>query len=99
MPDPEVVIIPIVFALPTFAIVVRMVLKHREKMAELNRGAPPPAALEERLARVENSVDAIAIEMERVGEGQRFLVKVLSDRNQLPAGAPSSSPPKTTTPH
>ena len=30
------------------------------------------------LKRVENSVDSIAIELERIGEGQRFLTKVLS---------------------
>lgn len=31
------------------------------------------------LKRVEQAVDAIAIELERVGEGQRFLTKVLAD--------------------
>jgi hypothetical protein len=33
----------------------------------------------ERLARLETSVDAIAIEMERVSEGQRFVTKLLSE--------------------
>ena len=33
----------------------------------------------ERLARLENSVDAIAIEMERVSEGQRFVTRLLSE--------------------
>jgi hypothetical protein len=31
------------------------------------------------LVRVEQAVDAIALEMERVGEGQRFLTKVLAE--------------------
>lgn len=31
------------------------------------------------LVRVEQAVDAIAIELERVGEGQRFLTKVLAE--------------------
>jgi hypothetical protein len=33
----------------------------------------------ERLARLETAVDAIAIEVERVAEGQRFVTKLLSD--------------------
>ena len=33
-----------------------------------------------RLERLEQSVDAIAIEVERVAEGQRFVTKVLADR-------------------
>jgi hypothetical protein len=33
----------------------------------------------ETLKRVEQAVEAIAIELERVGEGQRFLTKVLGD--------------------
>jgi len=38
------------------------------------------AAMEERLARIEHAVDAIAVEVERVSEGQRFATKVLADR-------------------
>lgn len=41
--------------------------------------APVPQVLQERIARIEQSVDAIAIEVERQGEGQRFLTKVLSE--------------------
>lgn len=33
-----------------------------------------------RLERLENAVDAIAIEMERVSEGQRFVTRLLSER-------------------
>ena len=36
-------------------------------------------AQSEILKRVDHAVDAIAIELERVGEGQRFLTKVLAD--------------------
>ena len=34
----------------------------------------------ERLAKLEQSVDAIALETERISEGQRFTTKLLSDR-------------------
>ena len=36
------------------------------------------------LDRVEHAVDAIAIEMERIGEGQRFLTRVLAERAREP---------------
>ena len=39
----------------------------------------------ERLARLENSVDAAAVEVERISEGQRFTTKLLADRNGAPA--------------
>lgn len=45
----------------------------------------------ERLKRLENSVDAIAIEMERVSEGQRFLTKLLAEsKDRLRIEAPGS---------
>jgi hypothetical protein len=44
-----------------------------------------PAFDESRIERIENAVDAIAIEVERISEGQRFTVALLSDR--LPARA------------
>jgi hypothetical protein len=47
-------------------------------------------AQSEILNRVEQGVDAIAIELERVGEGQRFLTKVLAD---APRNLESSSRP------
>ena len=38
------------------------------------------ASIESRLARIEQAVDAIAVETERISEGQRFTTKVLSER-------------------
>ena len=35
---------------------------------------------DDRLARIEQAVDAIAIEVERITEGQRFLTKLQTDR-------------------
>jgi hypothetical protein len=39
-----------------------------------------PDALEQRLARIEQVVDAIAVEVERVSEGQRFTTRLLAER-------------------
>jgi hypothetical protein len=51
-----------------------------------------PSGVEDRLARIEHAVDAIAIEMERVSEGQRFTTKLLSDRHGQPPHSPESPP-------
>jgi hypothetical protein len=36
--------------------------------------------LEQRMERMEQAIDAMAVEMERVSEGQRFTTKLLSER-------------------
>src|SRR4030095_15829145 len=45
------------------------------------RHAPPPASAEsnQRMERLEQAVDAIAIEIERVSEGQRFVTRLLTE--------------------
>lgn len=48
-----------------------------------NRGAPlvlPLRDVEERLDRIERAVESIAVEVERVSEGQRFVTKLLAER-------------------
>jgi hypothetical protein len=55
-----------------------------------NRGAAPALPsreVEERLDRIERAVESIAVEVERVSEGQRFVTKLLADRpsSKLPA--------------
>src|SRR5215472_1137937 len=46
---------------------------------------PPDVAA--RLERMEQAIDSIAIEVERISEGQRFTTKLLSDREADPARA------------
>jgi hypothetical protein len=38
--------------------------------------------LEERVARLEGTVESMSSEMERLSEGQRFMTKLLSERSQ-----------------
>ena len=52
-----------------------------------NKPAVPPQVITqtaERLERLESSVDAIAIEIERISEGQRFVTKLLSEGQPAP---------------
>ena len=75
-------ILSIIFVLFPLAIgVARSIFKRS------SRPAPPPAVFTEtaqRLERLEASVDAIAIEIERVSEGQRFVTKLLSEGQPAP---------------
>jgi hypothetical protein len=56
----------------------------------------------ERLLRMEQAIESIALEVERIGEGQRFTTKLLTDR-QPDAVARMAAPPRrepgTITPH
>ncbi len=46
-----------------------------------------PQALYDRFARVEQAVDSVAVEVERIGEGQRYLTRVLAERQLGPGAA------------
>lgn len=55
------------------------------------KSAPLPpqiANIDERLDRIERAVDAMALEVERISEGQRFVTKLLAEKSptQLPPG-------------
>jgi len=49
------------------------------KMDSESRGPRIPAEVVERLERMEQSLDAVAVEIERISEGQRFTTKLLSE--------------------
>lgn len=49
--------------------------------------------IEERLTRIEQAVDSIAVETERISEGQRFTTRLLAERGGQPAAAPALHPP------
>jgi hypothetical protein len=64
----------------TATVITGMVLRARAKASQLGRGTSPD--IEARLARIEQAVDAIAVEVERVSEGQRFTTKLLAERGE-----------------
>lgn len=61
----------------------------RRKDAEL-RQAPPVA--DARLARMEAAIESMAVEIERISEGQRFVTKLLAEREQSVKALPASEP-------
>ncbi|MEO5813736.1 MAG: hypothetical protein ABIT20_00510 [Gemmatimonadaceae bacterium] len=93
MLNPDVAV-PLAAVIATVVLLAAGWTRHRERMAALrstNTASPAvlPADVETRLARLEQSiaalpaleqsVDAIALEIERIGEGQRFLTRLLSE--------------------
>ena len=50
-----------------------------------------PAELTDRLNRLEQAVDAVAVELERVGEGQRYVTRVFTE-GQRALGSPAAEP-------
>ena len=55
----------------------------RRKRRGPKPAAKPPDESSQRLERLEQGMDAIAIEIERVSEGQRFVTKLLSEASPL----------------
>jgi hypothetical protein len=72
--------IPAVFLITAY--MMKTYLSHREKMKGFSITKLGRTASDDRLARVEQAVEAIAIEIERVSEGQRYVTKLLNERAQ-----------------
>ena len=86
-PPEEVFIIPIVF---TITVLCPIAIAYARRIWK--RGAtiiaPVPQEVRDRLDRMSEAVESIALEVERIGEGQRFVTKVMSESGRtLGAGA------------
>ena len=75
-------VITIVIGLP----LVKAHIRAKERNPAL---APAEQEREQRLARTETAIEAIAVEVERISEGQRFVTKLLAERH-----APAALPPE-----
>lgn len=88
MPDPDMLagmlfVLALAFVIPMSVAFARRIFR---------KSAPPPAPAPEmldRMAAIERAVDAVALEVERIGESQRFLTQAMATRGDAPAlGAP-----------
>ena len=77
------------FLLPLALGLTRMMWR-RSKRAEV-RNSPEQ---DQRMERLEQAVDAIALEIERVGESQRYQQKVLAEANMMPASIATARAPE-----
>ncbi len=66
------------------ALAIRLVQRGQRRIAAL------PSDVAERLSRIEQAIESSAIEVERIGEGQRYLTRVLSSTTREPVGPPGA---------
>ncbi|MDX2183932.1 MAG: hypothetical protein SFW08_08110 [Gemmatimonadaceae bacterium] len=68
------------------------IIRSYNRRKELELTARPAPLTDDRIARIEQAVDAMALELERISEGQRFVTKLLAEQQsvaqpmQLPVG-------------
>jgi HPt (histidine-containing phosphotransfer) domain-containing protein len=81
-------LIPIVLfiCIAATAIGVPLVKAFAKRIENQPRDLRLPPDVTTRLERMENAIDAIAVEVERISEGQRFTTKLLSERADKAAG-------------
>jgi hypothetical protein len=80
---PIVAIVSVFFLFPLAIAIARFIWKRSASPAVK---AGPDRATQDRLEQLQQSMDAVAIEVERISEGQRFVTKLMSDR-QIGSGA------------
>ena len=77
-PPDEVFIIPIVFTIfVLFPLAIAWARRLWKKPVALP--APIPPELLDRMSRIEQAVESVAVEVERIGEGQRFVTKLFAE--------------------
>lgn len=88
-------VIAIVFIIAAAAVADSWFGKRAKRLAPQDVAAQ--ARIEERLNQLTTAVDAIAVEVERISEGQRFTTKLLAE-NAATAGVPAVSDRAATSP-
>ncbi len=80
MPSP--ILIPIIFvaSIPIIAIVYPIVRAYVRRLEMKPLDSAVPREVGDRLERMEQAIDAIAVEVERISEGQRFTTRLLTER-------------------
>ena len=77
---------------PIMAIGIPIARAYAKRIANEGSGARIPTDVSARLERMEQAIDSIAVEVERISEGQRFTTKLLSERSGAPMGGDVSPP-------
>jgi len=86
--------VPIVLfsTMPVIAIGYPLARAYAKKIERGNDTARVPSDVSARLERMEQAIDSIAVEVERISEGQRFTTKLLAERSGAPVGGDVSPP-------
>jgi len=82
---PAVSVLTLVLALPISIALAKRILRRTP------RATPVPGDVTMRLERIEQAVDTIAIEVERISEGQRFVTRLMAERPSAAASSQAAS--------
>ena len=88
------VMIPIIALLivPVTAIGFPLARAYAKRMEKGESTSRIPSDVSARLERMEQAIDSIAVEVERISEGQRFTTKLLSERSGASVAGDVSPP-------
>jgi hypothetical protein len=89
MGDPSQAVM-IVATVAVAAVSLTSIAKVWRKRIEKRPATTMPDAIEERLARIENAVDVIAVEVERISEAQRFSARLDAERETRRVANPAT---------
>ena len=94
----EVAVVAIIIAAGSSVVMITKaiagaVLRYQENELKARRGSALTDGVDDaRLQRIERALEAIAIEVERISEGQRFTTKLLSERTGAAPAPPNAFP-------
>jgi len=91
--DPDIAVpisalLLVVLGLPVSIAWAKRIMRGRPQVA-----SPLPRDFDSRLENIERAIDTVAIEVERISEGQRFVTKILAQRPMQSTGGESSAEP------
>ena len=90
-PPEDLIAIPIIF---TLAVLMPIAIAHARRIWKKGATviAPVPNEVRARLDQLSDAVESIGLEVERIGEGQRFMTRVLTEHNAKTLGAGAAQP-------
>lgn len=77
---PKSVMIVTLFAIAAGVMIMSPLVRSLTRLLDRRVASPVPNDSAQRLAAIEQAVEAVAVEVERISEGQRFTAKLLSER-------------------
>ena len=95
---PFLIPITAILAGTTMALGLPLIRAHARRVELQGQQPALPPEVAARLERMEQAIDAVAVEVERIAEGQRFVTRLLAGRapdappNGLPNGLPTALP-------
>ena len=89
----EDIVVPIAFFITVIVVViaiplVRAIVRRWDRASALPAAQPDTTA---RLERIEQAIDAMSIEVERIAESQRFVTRLMTDRSAERVSLPLQS--------